>query len=111
MSPSARAPRSASVIECVRASASECPSAPTSDSISMPPRISLRPGTSLWMSEPKPILYITFHKRFCQNQVFRVRYLDVPRTSLNDGDGVAELFDQVTLVSDRVVQVGVLKRF
>src|SRR5688572_27749272 len=107
MSPRASAPNMASVIACVSASASECPSAPRSDSISTPPRIRGLPATSRWMSFPKPMRYISirstchdaplpFDQDLGKYQIFRVRDLNVRRASLDYRYRVAQLFDEIT---------------
>src|SRR4051794_7222040 len=55
MSPRPAAPSSASMIACVRTSASEWPARPSSCGMSTPPRISGRPGSKRWLSTPRPV--------------------------------------------------------
>ena len=56
ISPRAAAPSSASMIACKSTSASECPRSPSVCGISTPPKMSLRPSTSLCTSYPIPTL-------------------------------------------------------
>src|SRR3954447_19998246 len=55
MSPRAAAPSRASMIACVRTSASEWPARPLSCGMSTPPRTSRRPGENACVSTPIPV--------------------------------------------------------
>src|SRR4051794_19227857 len=92
MSPIPAAPSSASMIACVRTSASEWPARPSSCGMSTPPRISGRPGSKRWLSTPRPVV-ITRAPRSPDR-------LEAPLAGLEHAQlGDAELAEQL----DRVV--------
>src|SRR6185369_584969 len=111
ISPRARAPSNASVIACIKTSASECPSEPRSDSSLTPPMMSGRPGTSRWTSFPNPILcmnvlFLRLQQCLSNNKVIGDGYLYVAGAALNVSDLAADLFYKKTIVGDSLPKIG-----
>src|SRR4051812_29602417 len=103
MSPRAAAPSRASMIACVRTSASECPARPLACGMSTPPRISRRPGENACVSTPIPVRTVMPAAPRCAGSLRRLhgalahaggatvrppssQRLEPPRPALEDAD-------------------------